>query len=843
MSNESIDTITPRDLGPLKFNAFGERYFYGLNRGSFDKVSAQAFYEAEFSKNLFKTNTLNVIIGTDSGLLPHYIIQKGVPNGSRYIFIEPDDILKQLFAHHLLDELPAEICCTSLANWEEQATAFKIEDYFYINAIQSLNSACAQEASFEDYPELSWMITEKLSQLHWSLSMSLGFEGFVVRQMSNLADNLLPASILTNAYKGQTAVILAGGPSLDEALPWVKQNRDKITLFAVSRIARQLQQQAIEPDFICSVDPSDLSFDISKEMLNFSDKTTFLYAYHTVSTLVQQWQGNALYLGERLPWKSSLNQKNIDGAGPTVTNTAISTAHKFGFKRIILAGVDLCFTRDGYTHAKGSNEALAGPRFNLTSLQIETNSGGLAPSSCDFLTAINTLALQAKVLTASGCEVINPAAHAAKIEHVVHIPLSDIVLSDSITNTGISEQLHKAQQQAANDRNLMLIELQHAEYQIQSILTLAEEAIQINNNLYNSQGIIENYKDKRKLDKIEQKLKRQYRKFSVMVKKFGVRHFIKITRPFEDAELTADDAKELCNIYYSAYRDGAKTFLGLIADAISCVQSRIEENQAQPDVEKLLQQWQKDGSFGRAIGWQTKFQQELPSDIQATLQDFEAQFHRTIANKDTLHLAQAKNLSSLSAFKNRAKLLYKHGKLTELHDLKAGLAKHPEPETTLNHQYLAAAFIADIEGDSPRALAAYHAIIDGDEASLHEDALVRITQISLNTEEYNNAYLALQCLAQLSPVHLPMYAEINRLFGHAQEAVEIYYDYLNQFPSDTLVQLKLSALHIENKAYAAAEIMLDYILTKTPNSKTALALQNQINSLKIAANTMTEKAA
>ncbi|MEQ1638296.1 MAG: 6-hydroxymethylpterin diphosphokinase MptE-like protein [Methylococcales bacterium] len=833
MSNESTAINGSVDLGQLKINSFGERYFYGLNRGSFDKVSANALYEAELSKNLFKSNTLKVIIGTDSGLLPRYINQKGIPSGSRYLFIEPDEILTQLHAHHLLDELPPEICCTSLANWEEQAEVFKIAEYFYISAVQSLNSVCAQEANFEDYTELSWLITEKLNQAHWNFSMSLGCEGFIVRQMSNLADNLLPAGILTDAYKGQTAVILAGGPSLDEAFSWVKQNRDKITLFAVSRIARQLQQQNIEPDFICSVDPSDLSFDISKEMLNFSDKTIFLYSFHTVSTLVQQWQGTALYLGERLPWKSPLNQKNISGAGPTVTNTAIATAHKFGFKRIILAGVDLCFTREGYTHAQGSNEALAGPRFNLTSLQVETNNGQFAPTSCDFLTAINSLAMQAHILTNSGCELINPAANAAKIEHIAYTPWSAMQLPPNLTGntTDITGQLQTAQQQAVNDRHLMLAELQHAQHQIKTIQTLAEEALQINDNLYNAQGIIENYKDKRKLDKIEQKLKRQYRKFSVMVKKFGVRHFIKITRPFEDMELTAEDAKELCNLYYTAYRDGAKTFLGLIENAIARTHSRLEETRTQPDFEKLLPQWQKDQSFGRAIGWQSKFKQPLTDEIQTILQDFVTQFHSVIADQNTPHLAQAKRFSSLSAFKNRAKLLFKHGKITELYDLKAGLDKHPEPESTRNYQHLATAYIADLEGDTSSALEAYRAIIDGGDSSLYEDALMRIAQISLNTEDHQNAYLALQCLAQLSPVHLPLYAEINRLFGNTEEAIGLYYDYLNQFPRDTLVQLKLAALHIENKAYNIADVMLRFILTKDPDSKAALALQSQIQAL------------
>lgn len=821
---------TALNLGPLQTNKFGERYFYQLNRGSFAKISAQALYKGTFSESLFKANTLNVIIGTDSGLLPQHIIQNGIPNGSRYLFIEPSGILAQLHANDLLSKLPPEICCTSPEDWEAQAATFKIVDYFHINAVQSVNSIAAQEASFEDYPELSWQVTEKLSESYWGHSMTLAREDFMVCQMQNVADNILPASILKNSFKGQTALILAGGPSLDDALPWVKENRERLIIFAVSRIARQLLQHGIDPDFICSVDPSSLSFDISKEMLNFSDKTTFLYAYHTVPKLVQQWRGKALYLGDRLPWKSSLNPKNFDGAGPTVTNAAISTAYAFGFTRIILAGVDLCFTRDGYTHAKGSDEALSGPRFGLTSLQAETNGGDFAPTSCDFMSAIHSLAAQARFLAAKGCQVINPSKNAAKIAHIDYLPLTHIALTDHVQTVMAEahQRLEHAQHHAVNNADCLLKELHQAHYQITAIQALAKEAIEINQAMYSPEGIIEDYKNKRRLDKIEQQLKRQYRKFSNTVKSFGIRQFIKITRPFEDAEMTADEAKALCNTYYQAYHAGAEKFLVLIEDAISRVEARQEETRPQPDFAKLLTQWEQDQSFGRATFWPLDFKPAIPAEVQTTLHEYTQKFQAIIDDKNTDHLIRAKNYASLATFKNRAKLLYKHGKATELKDLKAGLEKHPDSEAAADYKNIATAYIADIEGDFEHALMAYQAVIDGETKSLFEDALLRIANISLSLGDQSNSYLALQCLSQLSPMHLPMYAELNSLLGKPEAAAELYYEYINQFPSDTVVQLKLATLLIDNQHYASADVMLDYILTKRPDSIAALALKAKI---------------
>ncbi|MFI3155463.1 MAG: DUF115 domain-containing protein [Methylococcaceae bacterium] len=830
--DDNSSLIATNDTGPIKTNAFGEKYFYNLNRDSFDKISSQALFDAKFSNKLFGLNSLNIIIGTDSGLLPLYLLQKGLPKGTRYIFIEPAFILEQLINHQLLEELDPAIACITPDQWDERTQLFKIQDYFYINSVQSFNSFCAEDDNCNAYAELSWHITEVLAQCHWNMNMVLGNETFTSRQIANLADNLLPAKLLNNAFHGKTVVLLAGGPSLDEALPWVQEHRQHIVIFAVSRISRQLKNISIEPDFIFSVDPTELSFDISKEMLTFSNRPVFVYAYHTIPALVGQWHGIGLYLGPRVSWKSALNHDNTDGAGPTVTNTALSVAHSFGFNRIILAGVDLCFTREGYTHANGSDEHIAGPRFNLTSLQVETNGDFMAPTSCDLVSAIHTLAMQAKVITATGCQIINPSANAAKVNNISYTPLTDIKLDDnpvdvnSIIAKQIVPSIHRFQ-----DYSAILSELKRVQFQINVILRLAKNALIINENMYNAQGSIENYKDKRELDKIEKKLNRDHRQYSKLVKKFGIRSFIKITKPFTDEDWSAEEAKEIGNTYYEAYRDGAITLLKLINDVMERVRSRQEESRDEPDFNLLLGQWRKDRSFGRVRLWQQKhFHANIPASVQTELDDLEKLFTAILDNKNTAHMARAKSYTSFSMLKKRAGLLFKHQKTQELTDLLSGLHKHEEQTAAVPYVYLINGYLAELQNDTETAITAYHNIIDSEDSPLLEEALLRIAAISIGTGDINdtNAYLSLQCLSQLNPFYLPFYAEIIYLRGDALAAIDIYHDYINRFPEDALAQMKLTALYMENKSYDAAELMLDYILIKTPDSKSAIDLKKQL---------------
>jgi hypothetical protein len=818
-----------QEFGTLKTNSFNETYLYSLNRGTFDKLSAESQFAAKFKNKLFHPHTLTILIGTDSGLLPKYLIQHGLPNGSRYIFIEPANILAQLDRHQLLPDPDPAIAYISPEEWEKTAQQFKIQDYFYINSVQSVNAFCAEDDYLNNYAELSWHITETLAQQHWNYSMSLGNETFTTRQIANIADNSLPAKLLKNAFAGKTVAILAGGPSLDEALPWIQQNRAQLVIFAVSRISRQLKNINLEPDFIFSVDPTELSFDISKEMLTFSDKPIFIYSYHTIPLLVNQWQGTRFYLGPRVPWKSKLNVDNLDSTGPTVTNTALNIAHHFGFKRIILSGVDLCFTKEGYTHAKGSDEHKVGPRFNLTSLQVETNGGYMAPTSCDFAAAINTLSLQAKLISNTGTEIINLSANAARVPNIIYQPLTEVQLAEPAIPVKTIVDGCLAQQAKVADHQNTITELKRAYFQINAIKQLSENALQINQSMYSALGTINNYKDKRELDKIEKKLNREHRHYSKLVKRFGIRQFIKITQPFTDEEWSADEAQKIGAVYYQAYKNGAAGISKLLDSAIDRMQARLEENQSQPDFSLLFKQWQTDRSFGRAKLWLHKHPAvNLSAEQLDQFNDFDRQFTEVLNNQNTVHLKRAQSHSNFSQLKKRAALLLKNQKTEALQDLLSGLLKHPEQQLAAAYIALINGYLAELENNSDAAMQAYQAVIDIEDSPLLEDALLRIAAISINQDDIDNAFLAFECLAQISPMYLPFYAEINRLRGEPLAAIDSYNEYLAQFPDDHLAALKLANLYMEIKSYQAAELMVDYLLNKDRHNTGAQHLKQQL---------------
>lgn len=824
--------LTQAYTGALKTNVFGDKYLYNLNRMSFDKVSAQAIFDAEFSSTLLQENTLNIIIGTDSGLLPKYVHQQGIPAGSRFIFIEPEQILGQLHQHKLLEHLPPEIVCTTPELWEEQATVFKINEYSYINGINLFNAICAQQTVIDDYAELSWQLSEALHILHFRHNTTIGCETFIVRQLENIADNVLPVTLLANAFKDKTVIILAGGPSLTTVLPWLLENRHKLVVFSVSRISRQLIAANIEPDFVFSVDPQDANIDVSKEMFLFNDKTIFINAYHVQPALLNQWHGRSLYLGTRLPWQSDLNIKNMHGTGPTVTNSALSMAHYFGFNKILLAGFDLCFTNEGITHAQGSDEQLAGPKYDATPLQVEIYNGEYRPTGQDYYAALLTLEKQAKVITADHREIINLASTAAKVEHIAHIPTTEIILCDihdeNIDHT--KSRIPELSDTLLNTHYQSVInELEMATFQIQAIAKLAQKALKINKQMYNSEGKIENYKEKRELDTIEKQLKKKYRSYSKLVKKFGVRHFIKITSPHDSDDWDAEKAQKLGDIYYEAYQSGANKLLILIKEAISRTQSRQEELKTEPDVNLLLKQWNQDKSYRRATLWLTKHPSAyLPEDTTLALQVLQDQFNQVLTRQDTDFKAKVAKNSTLALLKSKIKLLFKHKKIDELKNLKTGFINDPKHENKKPYLLMIDGYLAELENEFETALIYYNDTINLDQSPLLEEALLRIASISLEQQNQQNAFLAIDCLAQLSPLYLPYQAELARILGDFMLAIDSYNAYINFFPEDTLSKLKLAALYIDIKVYEAAELMLEHVLQASPDLESAISLKNQL---------------
>ena len=343
-----------------------------------------------------------------------------------------------------------------------------------------------------------------------------------------------------------------------------------------------------------TIDPSPMSFDISREMLTMSPDIVLAWVNHAVPSLVTQWPGRSVYMGARLPWKSRNEADNLRVEGPTVTHAGIQLALEMGISRIILGGVDLCHDRQGNDYASGSNEREQGPRPPGMDIEVTTNAGFTTTTTPGFYNGIRGLEALAQKARARGARIVNPAAGAARMEGVDYTPIEGIT-PDPVDNTPL-DTLHgliHGDDPASRTENIrsMQRELARANGQIRRIEALTREALECNDKLFGRQGKPGDFKYKKRMDKIERQLDREHKDLSVLVRLFCARDLLHM--PPSDREWTDEEIEQAGYTYYAAYQANALELLRLVEAAQERLDTALIEESQDPDIDRLVAQWEK----------------------------------------------------------------------------------------------------------------------------------------------------------------------------------------------------------------------------------------------------------
>ena len=161
---------------------------------------------------------------------------------------------------------------------------------------------------------------------------------------------------LKDIYKGKCALIASSGPSLEENIETIKNNRGKFILFAVGPSLKLLDKHGIKPDFLCVVEPIDTSgqlegIDTSSVNLIFEPfSNPYLWDLKIKNRFLFFSKDN--FLNDWLSRILNIDISNLKTIG-TVSYCALSSAAIMGFEKIILCGQNLAF-KDGKCYAKGS---------------------------------------------------------------------------------------------------------------------------------------------------------------------------------------------------------------------------------------------------------------------------------------------------------------------------------------------------------------------------------------------------------------------------------------------------------------------------------------------------------
>ncbi|NBF40859.1 MAG: DUF115 domain-containing protein [Spirochaetes bacterium] len=160
---------------------------------------------------------------------------------------------------------------------------------------------------------------------------------------------------LTDRFAGLPVLLCAAGPSLDLALPHIKELAERLLIVAVDTAVPALMQHGVEPDFAVVVDPQYWN---TRHLDRLAPKSTILISEASAHPRIFEVLENPTYLCSSIFPLGSLLEETVGekgklGTGGSVSTTAWDFARILGTDPIYCIGLDLGFPQRR-THVHGS---------------------------------------------------------------------------------------------------------------------------------------------------------------------------------------------------------------------------------------------------------------------------------------------------------------------------------------------------------------------------------------------------------------------------------------------------------------------------------------------------------
>jgi hypothetical protein len=811
-------------------NNYGDRYLQEVNGNSFNKLGAYGFLSEHFDNILLKKEHLYIIVGTDSGQIPLYLLKKGIPTESEYLFIETSELygkIKKIFPDH-----PQLHLCQE-HDWLQQSEELGLPLYIQSQSAILVRSTGASYSYYKEYPPLFEAVNQHYQSASAGASANSNPFHFYKVGFTNLTENQYNVSVLEDQFKDKTAVLIGAAPSLDQHIEWIQKNQEHLYIFTVSRLAQKLHNLNIIPNFIVTVDPEIGSFYLGKEAFKFEQQSILIHSYHGNPQLVSQWSGEHLFTGFRYPWKTDANDDGSEQTGSTVSNAALDSAITMGFSQILLAGVDFCFDSKGYTHASDTGAAVSQAPMVVadTADKLVTNNiGEIVETTFAFSTAGEEFARTASTHKKAHQTISNLSGSALKMRGVEYIPKEQITLDTSIIASR-PEILKSPQQKYLQT---CLKELKQTNGQFLQMDKLCQSTIQENKRLFDKDGD-KNTKVEGKIIKLEKSIEKKHKALLHLIKRIGQREILKhLHATRKDQELwTHKEVTSSSTSYYKILRETIKLVQISIKDATQRIQSRQQELLAKPkSFSALIEQWEGDKQPRRALFWKqshpeaymrlsTEQQEKINEMNKEFIHSFEANLAETIEH-NTIGEALS-NIINLANNYNKNRLKQLIPKLEE----------HPDQEAAPYYIVLCEALIAEFDEKDQDAFNTYATLLSHQKQLTEEMTcfiLERVSTTSIRLKDYNNAIFALQTLSEAyeSDYHTPIYAELLYLTGNTKPAIDVFDKYLEKNTQDIKTIFRLADLQLKEKKYDAAKELYQHILSQDSNY---LPAQQRINEI------------
>lgn len=262
----------------------------------------------------------------------------------------------------------------------------------------------------------------------------------IVQNIPAMLSSVFPRQI-RHQLKGEPAIIVAAGPSLDNNIHQLIPLQNQAWIFAVDTSARVLLQQGIQPHFIVTKDPTELNARHFDE-LQIPHNTIIMFDPQIPHEILSNRNNKLLCMPNRNHALHSylsgleLTQDDELPLSNNVALAAFNVAVAAGCSPIIFMGLDLCFSQ-GSSHAAGtalqSVVEITGDGHTMkytrgdasdtvSTLFVEGIDGQMHPTTPNFMDALR---LVEKLIKQSGVLSVDASEGGAKIAGTTIMTLQD----------------------------------------------------------------------------------------------------------------------------------------------------------------------------------------------------------------------------------------------------------------------------------------------------------------------------------------------------------------------------------------------------------------------------------
>ncbi len=751
------------------------------------KSHAQKVLQAHFGDRLHQQDRLYIIVGSDSGQLLHYVRDHApLPRGSRWLFIEPAEILETLERNPSIAPLCDEfVQLVSPDEWLEQANLLQLDAYFHIDGVQFERSLAALDGTAPDYMEITAALDAHLTAERFKQLAQLNMAPFIQPNILAAVDFQGGIDPLQDRFEGKTAVIIAGGPSLDEQVPWLLEHRESLFVIAVSRVSARLLDAGLVPDILVTVDPYPISLTVSRQMFDFPGKPLLITSKHPYPAIANRWPHALLCAGDRVPWED--DALNTDAAlpmsGPTVTHMATQLAGFMGFTRLIFCGLDLCHSPDGRTHATHSSEAAAGPLLDFSAIPVTNNRGESVWTTPDYFAGIEAMSSIARAMPT--VEMINPSSQAAVIEGVEHAGLDTITLPDTTFDRRPLEDIRDSVTSdiRQDDLEALARSIEAIREELEKVGNLAQLGLESNQAYFNLAHPERQKRHKRRMQAIDRMFTGRYRRAAKLAQRAATRAIMRSNLPHEFFDLDKAQAERLAGNYYEAIQEEARRLREPLELAANRVQTRLMELDPSVDNATLVDRYIRFEEPERAR-WLAVNRQASADEITPAEKRY-AESIDSLLEKDRKRNERKRSpRSSLRQIER----LFSSGRREGLAGLQRALEEHRQADVARPYATYARGLVHELDHDPVAAAASHAEVLETadmeQDVILIEHALLRLTTINLGAEQSGDALATLQMAANINPAHWRRVARLALLANDAETGITALTRHLEHFPGD-----------------------------------------------------------